>query len=130
LDEKGKEKIHVFGNWNSKISFKILSTGEEFVVWQVTPKHAASEKQYGFNKFICNLNYVDEDMKQVLPPTDTRLRPDQRFWENFQIEPAAEHKERLENKQRAKRKDLEKRGIAYEPLWFKEDTDGQGHKYY
>jgi len=31
---------------------------------------------YGFGYFACNLNYVDEEMKKTLPPTDTRRRPD------------------------------------------------------
>jgi hypothetical protein len=31
---------------------------------------------YGFNKFTANLNYLDDEMRQYLPPTDTRLRPD------------------------------------------------------
>ena len=46
------------------------------------------------------------------------------------IDQAAEQKQRLEDKQRAKRKDLEKRGIEYKPLWFHEEADAKGHKEY
>ena len=62
---------------------------------------------YGFNKFTVNLNYLDDEMKQYLPPTDTRFRPDQRLYEAFKIEEAETEKYRLEEKQRATRKEKE-----------------------
>lgn len=81
FDNKGKEKVHITGNWHEKIYFKNITTGIEELVWQATPRNPDCEKQYNFNKFICNLNYIDEDMKNVIAITDTRLRPDQRYFE-------------------------------------------------
>lgn len=40
----------------------------------------------------------------MLPPTDARLRPDQRALENGELKEAASEKHRLEEKQRAARK--------------------------
>lgn len=37
------------------------------------------EQYYGFTKFAIELNELDPSLKLVLPPTDTRLRVDQRY---------------------------------------------------
>lgn len=110
FDSKGKEKVYIHGNWHSHISIKNLTTGKDEGIWNVSPKVPNSEHQYAFNKFLCNLNYIDDEMKKVIAPTDTRLRPDQRYYEEFKIDPAAQHKNRIEDKQRTVRKILEKQG--------------------
>ncbi len=38
-----------------------------------------SKQYYGFTRFAIELNELDDDLRQQLPPTDTRFRPDQRF---------------------------------------------------
>jgi len=47
-------------------------------------------------------------MIPVLPPTDSRFRPDQRALENGNYEVASNEKHRLEEKQRAVRRLMEK----------------------
>ena len=37
-----------------------------------------SKRYYGFTRFAIELNEIDDDLRQQLPPTDTRFRPDQR----------------------------------------------------
>lgn len=37
------------------------------------------EQYYGFTKFAIELNELDPSLKLLLPPTDTRLRVDQRY---------------------------------------------------
>uniref|UniRef100_A0A4W5M7V8 Uncharacterized protein n=1 Tax=Hucho hucho TaxID=62062 RepID=A0A4W5M7V8_9TELE len=39
---------------------------------------ADHEQYYGFTKFAMELNELDPSLKLLLPPTDTRLRLDQR----------------------------------------------------
>ncbi|CAN6676254.1 unnamed protein product [Malus baccata var. baccata] len=56
-----------------------------------------------------------------LPPTDSRLRPDQRHLENGDYELANAEKLRLEQLQRQARK-LQERG--WQPRWFRKDEDG------
>lgn len=34
---------------------------------------------YGFTRFAMELNEIDPELEKILPPTDTRFRPDQRF---------------------------------------------------
>lgn len=36
------------------------------------------EQYFGFTKFAIELNELDPSLEPLLPPTDTRLRPDQR----------------------------------------------------
>lgn len=53
-----------------------------------------------------------------MAPTDSRLRPDQRYLEQGLYDEANASKLRLEKKQRASRKALEA-GQKMEPRWFK-----------
>ena len=51
---------------------------------------ANSDQYYGFNQFAIQLNGFEEGMKDKLPQTDSRFRPDQRL--AFQTPP---HTQRL-----------------------------------
>ena len=43
------------------------------------PQPKDSILYYGFSTFALELNELSPDLKPLLPPTDTRLRPDQRW---------------------------------------------------
>lgn len=69
-----------------------------------------------------------------MPPTDSRLRPDQRALENADMETAESEKARLEDKQRALRKWREENpGNDFEPHYFvkvlDEDSQEEVYKY-
>ena len=73
--------------------------GEKLVYeWKVKPMPDKYQRQYAFSHFNINQNYFDESMREYLPPTDCRLRPDQRHLENGNYESAKEEKNRLEKK--------------------------------
>jgi len=77
------------------------------------------EWQYKFTKFAINLNYCPEELKPLLPRSDTRLRPDQRALEEGKFDFAGEEKHRLEEKQRAARKwRAENPGNDFKPKYF------------
>ena len=60
-------------------------------------------------------------MKAILPPSDTRLRGDQRLYENGKVDEADEEKIRLEVKQRKARKIREESGgHEFIPSFFRE----------
>lgn len=42
------------------------------------PMPVDQEQYYGFTQFAVELNELDSALKPLLPPTDTRFRPDQR----------------------------------------------------
>lgn len=49
------------------------------------------------NLISLQINKISDTLKQKLPPTDSRLRPDIRALENAQVELASSEKARLEN---------------------------------
>jgi len=71
---------------------------------------------YNFTKFAIQLNEHEPDVA----PTDSRLRPDQRLLEEGDCEKSNEIKGKLEEKQRAKRK--EERNEP-KPIWFDKIID-------
>ncbi len=63
--------------------------------------------------------WTEEDKKTrpPLPPTDSRFRPDIRKMEEGNIDLAGQEKDRLEEKQRAARRTIEKRREDWQPRY-------------
>jgi len=63
--------------------------------------------------------WTEEDKKTrpPLPPTDSRFRPDIRKMEEGDIDLAGQEKDRLEEKQRAARRAIEKRREDWQPRY-------------
>lgn len=59
----------------------------------------------------------------MLPPTDTRFRPDQRALEEGDLNKAESLKLQLESMQRDRRKRREELNVTYEPRWFSSKQD-------
>ena len=72
-----------------------------------------------------DFNNLDKEILMKIPPTDCRLRPDQKALEYGERNLARDEKLKLENKQRERRKHREVNEIIYEPNWFQnyEDKD-------
>ena len=60
----------------------------------------------------------------MLPPTDSRLRQDQRHLENGNLQEANDEKHNLEEIQRAMRRDWEEKGEEWKPNYFEEKSEG------
>nr|XP_015209327.1 PREDICTED: oxysterol-binding protein-related protein 1 isoform X1 [Lepisosteus oculatus] len=95
------------------------------LLWRIAPRPPNSAQMYNFTTFAMQLNELDKEMEGVIPKTDCRLRPDIRAMENGDIDLASEEKKRLEEKQRAARKNRSKsddewktRIPALGPRWF------------
>ncbi len=87
-----------------------------------------SEWMYQFTQFTLQLNYLPDTLRDKLSHTDSRLRPDQRALENGDTELAIKEKHRLEEAQRARRKEHEMNGTHHVPAYFEEqviETSGQ-----
>ncbi|XP_022726916.1 oxysterol-binding protein-related protein 1D-like isoform X1 [Durio zibethinus] len=82
---------------------------------------SVTKTRYNLTPFAISLNELTPGLLEKLPPTDTRLRPDQRHLENGEYEMANAEKLRLEQLQRQARK-LQERG--WQPRWFRKDEDG------
>ncbi|XP_041847233.1 oxysterol-binding protein-related protein 1-like [Melanotaenia boesemani] len=90
------------------------------LIWKITPRPDNSSKFYAFSTFAMQLNEMDKSMEGVLPPTDSRLRPDIRAMENGDIDSASAEKKRLEEKQRTARKNRSKSTEEWKIRWFQQ----------
>uniref|UniRef100_A0A3P9M1Z5 Oxysterol binding protein-like 1A n=1 Tax=Oryzias latipes TaxID=8090 RepID=A0A3P9M1Z5_ORYLA len=96
------------------------------LLWRIAPRPTNSTQMYSFTCFAMQLNELTPEMEGVIPQTDCRLRPDIRAMENGNIDLASEEKKRLEEKQRAARKNRSKSdedwksSPALGPRWFQQ----------
>ena len=114
------------GKWSDSISRQKDKENYQ-LLWEANEMPPYAEEYYGFTYFAMSLEELSEDCKDVLPPTDSRLRPDQRAVEEGQVDKAEELKHKLEEAQRARRKKFQG---EYVPKWFhKQDGDRPGWVY-
>ncbi|KAJ0032223.1 hypothetical protein NQD34_002304 [Periophthalmus magnuspinnatus] len=90
------------------------------LLWRIAPRPPNSTQMYSFTSFAMQLNELHKDMEGVIPQTDCRLRPDIRAMENGDIDLASEEKKRLEEKQRAARKNRAKSDEEWKTRWFQQ----------
>jgi len=100
-----------------------------FLVWEAHARPTGIP--FNLTSFGVTLNALQPKLQPMLPPTDTRLRPDQRSMECGEYDRAATEKERLEEKQRAARRERERNGEEWKPRWFEKSTDAiTGEEYW
>ncbi|KAJ5806932.1 hypothetical protein N7474_010524 [Penicillium riverlandense] len=128
VGQDGSPRWSIGGRWNDKIyarhtpGFEATVSGQDpesaktLLVWQAHERPTGIP--FNLTPFVLTLNAVTESLRPWLPPTDTRLRPDQRAMEDGEYDLAASEKHRVEEKQRAKRKEREISGEVYKPQWF------------
>jgi hypothetical protein len=120
-DIDGNVKFLLEGNWQDTIYMVNKETGEKTNLWKIIP--SAEKEDFYFQPYTFDLNNLTEEMKTVLPPTDSRFRPDQRLIELQDIDKAADEKHRLEEEQRARAKKYKEEGFIPKPLYFDETYD-------
>nr|XP_040032932.1 oxysterol-binding protein-related protein 7 isoform X2 [Gasterosteus aculeatus aculeatus] len=124
LDQSGSI-IHRFGGlWHEGIFCDTLPTPK--CVWKPNPQPKDHLLYYGFSSLAMELNELDADLKPLLPPTDSRLRPDQRLLEEGKVEEADRKKDDIEEFQRERRKELNKKGKEHVPRFFRKAKDSCG----
>ncbi|GAB2225251.1 hypothetical protein Droror1_Dr00006042 [Drosera rotundifolia] len=92
---------------------------EAILLWE--RDRTPTKTRYNLSPFAISLNELTLGLREKLPPTDSRLRPDQRHLENGAYELANAKKLRQEQSQRQARKMQES---GWEPRWFQKDEDG------
>lgn len=121
--------VELGGKWDESIFRKTGSKSSE-TLWQINEFPHDAPKYYGFSLFSMQLNELTPDLKKegALPPTDSRLRPDQRSFENGKSDEAEQQKQALEEKQRERRKQWENANPGSErpPQFFKQGTGKEG----
>ncbi|XP_039133491.1 LOW QUALITY PROTEIN: oxysterol-binding protein-related protein 1D [Dioscorea cayenensis subsp. rotundata] len=97
---------------------------EAVLLWE---RHkTVNQTRYNLTPFAISLNELAPSLLEKLPPTDSRLRPDQRHLENGEYELANAEKLRLENSQRQARRMQEK---GWQPRWFRKDSEDDCYRY-
>jgi len=125
-DIYGNTRLKLEGNLHSHMDIIYEDDlGKEIreTIWKKFKIEGDEEARFYFSDFTLNLNNMNDELKKILPPSDSRYRPDQRALENQEIDMASSEKHRLEEKQRARRKENEKKKIKHKPLYFEETYD-------
>ncbi|XP_073133724.1 oxysterol-binding protein-related protein 1C-like isoform X2 [Henckelia pumila] len=111
-DKSGKIVATLFGKWDESMHYVygdcssrgkgLESMPEAHLLWKRS-KPPKFPTRYNLTRFAITLNEIMPGMKEKLPPTDSRLRPDQRCLENGEYDMANAEKIRLEQRQRLER---------------------------
>ncbi|KAJ3148513.1 Oxysterol-binding protein- protein 3 [Geranomyces michiganensis] len=119
IGPNGQKLMSLSGNWDKSLQrFQDSAPNALEVIWRARPNPAHQAEIYGFTSFAVELNELTPDLEGLLPETDTRYRPDQRMYEEGRADEAEAEKQRLEQKQRNYRKELEMAGKSWTPQWF------------
>lgn len=122
-DKQGKVRFTIDAKWDSYFKIIDATTKKEMTLWEAKPFPDGHREQFYFGYFTRQLNYLNAEMIHKLPPTDCRLRPDQRALEYGNNDLAKSEKLRLEEKQRDRRKELKAKNEVHKTAWFNESKD-------
>lgn len=106
------------GKWTTDLQFTSNGQPTGKSVWKAGLLVDKPEKHYGFTSFAAALNQITPIEDGHVPITDSRLRPDQKAWEDGDLDKAEGLKARLEERQRARRRVMEEHGEEWKPKWF------------
>ncbi|XP_075896332.1 oxysterol-binding protein-related protein 6 isoform X3 [Nelusetta ayraudi] len=121
MDQEGKVVHRLFGKWHEGLYCGVPPSAK--CVWRPGSMPTDYELYYGFTRFAIELNELCPELKDVLPRTDARFRPDQRCLEEGNLETASSEKQRIEDLQRTRRKWREENDVKHEPCFFKKVVD-------
>ncbi|KAM6460568.1 oxysterol-binding protein-related protein 6 isoform 6-T11 [Liasis olivaceus] len=121
MDQEGKVVHRLFGKWHEGLYCGVGPSAK--CIWRPGSMPTNYERYYGFTRFAIELNELDPALKDLLPKTDARFRPDQRHLEEGHLEAAAAEKQRIEELQRCQRRYLEENNMEHVPKFFKKVTE-------
>ncbi|XP_035762633.1 oxysterol-binding protein-related protein 6 isoform X3 [Neolamprologus brichardi] len=121
MDQEGKVIHRLFGKWHEGVYCGVPPSAK--CIWRPGSMPTDYELYYGFTRFAIELNELCPELKDALPRTDARFRPDQRYLEEGNLEMASSEKQRIEDMQRVRRKWNEENNIKHEPRFFKKVVD-------
>jgi hypothetical protein len=119
--KNGNVVYKIKGNWNNNLYFYTKKNeSDKNIFWKIfdDPSLNNSLEKYVLPSYSLNFNLLTDNLKKILPKTDSRLRPDQREYENGNVDEATKLRKIIEDKQRARHKKFDEQKIIYEPLYF------------
>lgn len=120
-----EQKLGLSGSWTSSLVIKEGGKADAAKeIWHAGMLVDRPEKHYGMTTFAAELNEITTLEKDKLPPTDSRLRADQRALEEGRYDDAERLKNEIEEGQRARRRELEAAGESWLPKFFAKVNNG------
>nr|XP_030695647.1 oxysterol-binding protein-related protein 7 isoform X7 [Globicephala melas] len=117
FSRSGRVLHRLFGKWPEGL-YRGPPPGSQ-CIWKPNSMPPNYERNFGFTQFALELNELTAELKRSLPSTDTRLRPDQRYLEEGNIQAAEAQKRRIEQLQRDRRKVMEENNIVHQARFFR-----------
>ncbi|MCO5563921.1 hypothetical protein L7F22_017573 [Adiantum nelumboides] len=131
FDKNGILMCSLLGNYMNQISIipetswtRRSAYGDTKCLWKCPALPEDYEQQYCFSRFTIGLNELTPELRDSLPPTDSRFRPDQRGLEDGDLEKATPEKIRLEEKQREASRRRRENGDEWTCMWFQQRVPG------
>ena len=119
---KGEDKtiFNIGGNWKKEIYITDEKEENKKVLFTVKEEEFFKNSVDGYilPSYSCNFNHITDKLKEILPPSDTRFRPDQKEYEIGSTEKSQEIKKTIEEMQVYKQEILEKANKEYQPIYF------------
>lgn len=114
-----EQPLGLTGTWTSNLVVKDHGRADaKREIWHAGALVDRAEKHYGMTKFAAELNEITDVERQKLPPTDSRLRSDQRALEDGKYDEAEKLKNEIEEGQRRRRREMEAAGEEWTPKFF------------
>ncbi|GJQ09404.1 hypothetical protein GpartN1_g1195.t1 [Galdieria partita] len=132
-DAEGNQVMELSGEWNrGMVGFRLDKSSGERVdaksLWYAGEhKPAVKRDKYNFTNFTYELLEIPDNAESILPPTDSRFRPDRLALEGNNLSVANLEKVRVENLQRDRENERQKSGTKYVPSWFYQDDNKEWH---
>ncbi|XP_038609602.1 oxysterol-binding protein-related protein 7 isoform X1 [Tachyglossus aculeatus] len=124
----GRVLHRLFGKWHEGLYRGSPPHGQ--CIWKPNTMPPNHERNYGFTQFALELNELTTELKRALPSTDTRLRPDQRYLEEGNVQAAESQKRRIEQLQRDRRRVMEENNLSHQARFFRRQTDSSGKEWW
>uniref|UniRef100_F7E2S2 Oxysterol-binding protein n=1 Tax=Equus caballus TaxID=9796 RepID=F7E2S2_HORSE len=128
FSRSGRVLHRLFGKWHEGLYRGPPPSSQ--CIWKPNSMPPDHERNFGFTQFALELNELTAELKRSLPSTDTRLRPDQRYLEEGNIQAAEAQKRRIEQLQRDRRRVMEENNIIHQARFFRRQTDSSGKEWW
>ena len=108
------------GNWKKEIYITDKDNNNKEILFNVPQLnfYNNTSEHYEMLEYNYNFNYLDDKLKNILPISDTRFRPDKKEYENGNDEKAQEIKSKLEVNQVKRQEIYDNNQKEYKPNYF------------
>lgn len=122
ITKGGEDNViyNIGGNWKKELYITDANEENKQVLFTVKEEDFFKNSVDGYilPSYSCNFNHITDELKAVLPPSDTRFRPDQKEYEVGSTEKSQEIKKTIEEMQLYKQELLDKANKEYQPIYF------------